>query len=171
MSVYDDVKSQFGYTVPNQIWAHSDAGMKLIGCYNSGNFSERYTKIPLGSRVCVAQVLVPDAQAGDVVVAMADSEITSSRDTNTEIVTQLLWASGSGSITGDEISEENGSNVDINEHHKKLVSTGSVVVPSSRPLSYVSFVVGAFDGSIQPQYVVVETDYTRVAVLHFRVIR
>lgn len=168
MSIYDDMKAQFGYTVPNQIWAHSETGMKLIGCYNSGNFSERYKTIPLGTRECVAQVMVPDARIGDIIVAMADSEITSGRNTNTEIVTQLLWASGSGSITGDEISEENGSNVDINEHHKKLVSTGSILVPLTRALNYVSFVCGAFDGTIQPQYVVVEQDYTRVFALHFR---
>lgn len=168
MSVYDDVKAQFGYTVPNQIWAHSETGMKLLGCYNSGNFSERYTKIPLGTRECIAQVMVPDARVGDVVVALADGEITSSRNTNTEIVTQLLWADSNGSISGYEMSEENGSNVDLNEHHKKLVSLGSILVPVTRALNFVSFVVGAFDGTIQPQYVVVDQDYTRVTVLHFR---
>lgn len=172
LSDYDDAIALYGQYVPRQQYHYPGVnGAYLVAVYNSGNFSERYSTVPLGTRVCHVQVLVPDPLPGDIIVASADGEVTSERNTNTEVVTQLMWTASSGAITGTEMCEENGQNVDIDMHHMKISNVGSIVVPAGTAkgaMRFVSWVLGAFDGNIQPQYIDVNNDYSRVVVWHYR---
>lgn len=180
MGVYENARAAFGYTVPSQQYVYHPQGLDLIGVYNSGNMGERYTQIPLGVRLPIIQVLIPDPRPGDILIVDAYGQVTSDRNTNTEINHKLIWATGSGqaAITAEweEISEEIGSNVDLNEHHHEVMASGSFVVPANcvsgtpeGPLRYVTWVWGcACSNSIAPQYITVDGDYGRVVVQHFR---
>jgi len=146
-------------------------GFLLVGAYDSGDSGERYTQLVLESRYSVFQILVPNLKAGDLLFITAEGEGTTERNTNTEIVSKLTWESGSGGTTGTEISEENGENADLDEHHHKMHQTGMFRIPDGTPdgaTRYVSWVWGAFDGTQTPNYLDVNQDYGRLLVLHYR---
>lgn len=150
-----------------QISYVSDCGFQVVGFHDSGDWSERYTQVVLGRRDIVMLLRIT-VDPGDVLVVAAEGQVTSERDTNTEIVSQLeLYHNGQFW----EISEENGENVDIDRHHHKLTSTGMIVVPDDVSFDTVVRVFwrwGAFDGTALPNWVWVDQDYGRMIATQYR---
>ena len=156
-----------------QVEATSSCGYSVIGFYDSGDFSERYTQVVLGRRDVIYLLEIPDVDPGDVFDVAGEGEITTSRNTNTEIVSilELYWNNNRW-----EISEENGENIDLDRHHYKLTGNGWIEVPEIvLPGSTVSifWTWGAFDGSEQPNWLAVGgglglLDYGRLTARHYR---
>jgi hypothetical protein len=72
-----------------------------------------------------------------------------------------------------EIGEENGENVDLAMHHIKLAKAALFAIPSGTPtgaLRYVTLNLSAnsTDVTTQPLHVIIDQDYSRLIVRHYR---
>jgi len=123
-----------GFSYKGEPWSvRNDCGFKIVELANSGNSSERNNRLYLGNSRAkpVFWLMLTDVEPGDVIEAEGDGEATVDRLDYTAVGTwlEIEYESFSGSKTA-EVSERNGQNYHQTvQHHAKLSSNGSIIVP------------------------------------------
>lgn len=144
---------------------------KIIGCYDSGNFAEMQTGLPIpvspGTALPIMQIPV-DVEAGDVLQVMAEFEVTNPYSYNAMISSILVLTTSPNAVSGSEISEMNAFNVTPGMHHGVITKVGSIECPEAG-LKWVTLAaLSAASGAGSGDALVVEQDYGRLSVLHLR---
>lgn len=151
----------------------------LFAVHDSGDDGERYHYVPVGNGnppqfYPLFQCLIPDPRPGDLLDVSFEGQVTSDRNTNTEILTKMNWCAGSGDNVGlAEIGEENGENVSLAMHHIKIAKAAVFPVPPGTPTGALRFVTlnlsaNCTDLVTPPLHINVDRDYSRLVVRHYR---
>lgn len=142
-----------------------------IRVYNSGNNSERYSQLLISKystgiqRYNVMEVELEDIEPGEVFIIEAHVEITTPYNTNIEVTGKLTYELYSGGNTGWDISEENGTNVDLDQHHMIYRATGSFVASTAYTKRHVALVMYAAQDDHQNFSALnIEPDYGRMII-------
>ena len=148
--------------------------MTTVTMYNSGDNSERYTQLVISkystgiNRYNVMEIPIDDIVAGEIFVVEAHVEITTPYDTNIEVTGKLTYELNSGSISGWDINEENGTNVDIDQHHMIYRATGSFTTTTPYTRRYIALVMYAAQDDNQSYSALdIEQDYGRMIVTRY----
>lgn len=153
-------------------WQTQNAGLEYVGYYNTGNFAEMVTTIAcpksLGAENILMSVGPIDVVAGDILFVNAECEYTNDNNYEAVIAQQLILANSATATTGYEITEKNGTNVDLPIHHATLNSGGGIEVPATG--KYWVHLIGnsASTASSGSDFLTIETDSGRIAILHLR---
>lgn len=160
-------------------WATPPPSGTRVDHWVTGNTSELVGSLPMNpSQFQVAYSLpCPDIRDGDVVVALAEFEVTNpyGRDPwdstwNAMVTGWVILGDSPSSTTGIEVTENNGFNIDPNMHHGVLTKVGSVR-PKGTDLGdkYVNVVLRAASSRAEPgDALILDQDYGRLTVLRFR---
>lgn len=144
--------------------------------YNSGDSSEMIEWLPVhftGSVTkytlfCIDLGTAP--VAGEVLSVDADFEITDDLPYTLLVSSQVLLAGSCSATTGIEITEGNGTNMNVDIRHAATHRSGSIEVPFSSGNQYVVLSAWSMSGSGQWQsgdVLRVEQDYGRMSVLRW----
>ncbi len=145
--------------------------------YNSGDDGELIKTLPVtpypgaySKRVVYCVDLGDPPLGGEMLFVHGDVEVTNDLGYNVLLGTHLLLAASCSAVTGDEISEANGSNVTPAMHHGTASRSGGLIVEPGNSHRYVVLV--AWSGSTaaprRGAAIKVEQDYGRMTVLRWR---
>lgn len=172
---FQDYGSQQLMSVPFALHAKTASSVKnSIEHYNSGNSSELVASLPITTsspyqKMVIYSIPIADLKINDIIQASCEFEVTNPYIYNVMIASQIILANNPGDVTGIEITEANGFNVDKNMHHGVVVKSGTLSCAANYPLKYVN-VIG-YSASTQAQAnntLIVEQDYGRLSVLVFK---
>lgn len=119
------------------------AGADGLTAYNSGNFSEQITQLPVGKvypypwRAIYCVPLNAAPKVGDVVHAEANMQVTTDVGYKVHFVTWLVLADSCTATVGTEISEANGYNLLPEVHHGTAPQFGLLIVTQPTARRYV----------------------------------
>jgi hypothetical protein len=157
--------------------AAARAGVGAPEVYNSGDFSELVTYLPVSRwpapyiRTVVFCVDLGDAPlGGEVLFVHADMEVTNNLSYNLSFETHIMLTTSCAAVDGGEISESNGTNVHPHvDHHGVASRAGSLVVEVGNSRRYVNLIAFAGSNVANPgDQLKVEQDMGRLTVLRWR---
>ena len=133
------------------------------GCCGSSDYWVAVYQIDLG----------PNVQAGDILMVAGEVEVTNQHNYIVSVLTTLMLSrfsstSPTSSLSGLQISEDNGPNLDnYMIHHDVHTNVGTITVPNSN-YRYVTLWVRATSLDYSwPDRIYVEADGGRLSVLRF----
>ena len=161
---------------------------------NTGNSSEQVCflnmqrepdRAYIDRSVVVYSQRLTNLRAGEVILALAEAEITVPTDEddyrdlcdsidhtidyNVSVVGQLILAPTQDSVTGIEISEANGYNITPAMHHGVITKLGTLACPDNYSERHVNLIMYAASTAANPEdRVIVGKDYGRLSVLRFK---
>lgn len=118
-----------------------------------------------GKRVLFSQRVV--VRPDDVVLALAEFQVTNQIDKNVLVASQLVLADRPDGVTGQPITPANGQNVTPDMHHGQQTKVGSVAADIERAgVRYVNLVVWAAMSTAQPgDRIRIDQGYGRLTVM------
>lgn len=119
-----------------------------------------------GKRVLFSQPL--RIRPGEVVLAVAEFQVTNQIDKNVFVASQLVLTDRPDGVTGQAITPANGQNVTPAMHHGQQTKAGSVVDTGPAGVRYVNLVVWAAMTTAQPgDRIRIDQGYGRLTVMRW----
>jgi hypothetical protein len=164
--------------VPASPIMSADLAQPTVKGYNSGNFSERYTSMPVGQtypypkRNLYCLDLGSAPKVGDLLFVTGEVEVTNDLRYKVMFQTQLLLADSCTADVGTEVGEANGGNLLYDVHHGTASRSGLLVVTaaSSRRFVVLQAYAKALLGTpwTPSDTLRVEQDYGRLTVMRWQ---
>jgi hypothetical protein len=172
---FQDYGSQQLMSVPYALHAKTAGSVKnSMEHYNSGNSSELVASLPITTsspyqKKVIYSIPISDLKTNDILQAYCEFEVTNPYTYNVMIASQIVLANNPTDVTGIEITEANGFNVDQNMHHGVVVKTGTHACSANYAMKYVNVIgYSASTQALVNHTLTVEQDYGRLSVLVFK---
>ncbi|MCX6191049.1 MAG: hypothetical protein NT109_02075 [Flavobacteriia bacterium] len=172
---FQDYGTQQLMSVPYALYSKSTGSINnSIQHYNSGNSSELIATLPITpsspyQKMVIYSIPIANLNTNDILQASCEFEVTNPYTYNVMIASQIILANNPTDITGIEITEANGFNVDQNMHHGVVIKTGTLTCSANYPMKYVNVIgYSASTQALANHNLIIEQDYGRLSVLVFK---
>lgn len=151
-----------------------DPGYDKPTHHDTGDRSELVSVIPVGPTATNAGKRVlfsqrTQLQGGQILLAVAELQVTNDLDRNVFLGSQLVLADSATAVAGAEITPANGENVTPNMHHGQQTKSGTYAATSADAgVRYVNVVAwAAATGAASGDTLTVDAGYGRLSVLQW----